>query len=181
MSVRLFVGNLPYDATDAELAEFLSPVGKPLSVRILTDRETGKPRGFGFVEFGDPAQADEAIRRFHQQLFKGRPLVVNEARAREEGAGPRGAPFGQPGRAAVPAAPRGAGQPKRTFGQDAPPRGTRKRSGHGGKGERTPKRPIPERSGGQFFAGGVVDSPDDQAADDVAFWARAAADDQDEA
>ena len=181
MSVRLFVGNLPYDATDAELTEFLSPAGTPLSVRILTDRETGKPRGFGFVEFAEPAQADEAVRRFHQQLFKGRPLVLNEARPREEGAGPRPTPFGQPGRAAAPAAPGRPAQPMRTFGQDAPARGTRKRSGRGAKGERTPKRPIPERTGGQFFAGGVEDSPDDQAADDVAFWARAAADDPDEA
>jgi RNA recognition motif-containing protein len=180
MSVRLFVGNLPYDATDAELTEFLSPVGKPLSVRILIDRETGKPRGFGFVEFSDAAQADEAVRRFHQQLFKGRPLVINEARPREDGAGARATPFGQPGRAAEPAATARPGQPTRTFGPDAAPRGTRKRSGRGAKGERTPKRPIPERTGGQFFAGGVEDSPDDQAADDVAFWDRAAADDQDE-
>ena len=177
MSVRLFVGNLAYDATDAELAEFLSPVGKPVSVRILTDRETGKPRGFGFVEFSEASQAEEAIRRFNQQLFKGRPLVLNEARPREEGAGPRPAPFGQTGRESAPSRP---SQPTRNFGPDAAPRGARRRNGRGTKGERTAKRPIPERSGGQFFAGGVEDSADDQAADDVSFWDRAAADDKDE-
>jgi RNA recognition motif-containing protein len=178
MSIRLFVGNLAYDTTDAELAEFLSPIGKPLSVRILTDRETGKPRGFGFVEFSDAAQADEAVRRFHQQLFKGRPLVINEARPRDDGAGPRATPSGQTGRAPATARP---GQPTRTFGPDAAPRGARRRNGRGAKSERTSKRPIPERTGGQFFAGGVEDSPDDQAADDVTFWDRAAADDQDKA
>ena len=88
MSVRIFVGNLAYDVTEAELREFFSAVGTPLSVRVLTDRETGKPRGFAFVEFSDAAQAEESVRRFHEQVFKGRPLVVNEARPREEGAGP---------------------------------------------------------------------------------------------
>jgi len=178
MSVRLFVGNLVYDATDAELTELFSPVGKPVSVRILTDRETGRPRGFGFVEFSDAAQAKEAVRRFHQQLFKGRPLVVNEARAREAGSGSRATPFGPPARAAGPGSTARPGQPARTFGADAPPRGTRRRPGRSASGERTPKRPIPERIRGQFFAGDVEDSPDD-AATDVAFWARDAADDKD--
>ena len=93
MSVRLFVGNLAYDVTEAELVEFFSASAPPLSVRLLTDRETGKPRGFAFVEFSDAAQAEEAIRRFHQQVFKGRPLVVNEARPREEGGAPRPSAF----------------------------------------------------------------------------------------
>jgi len=77
MSVRLFVGNLAYDVTEADLKELFSAVGSAPSVRIPTDRETGKSRGFAFVEFGSPAEAEEAIRRFQQQLFKGRPLVVN--------------------------------------------------------------------------------------------------------
>ena len=183
MSVRLFVGNLAYDVTEAELREFVAAAGTPLSVRLLTDRETGKPRGFAFVEFSDAAQAEEAVRRFHQQVFKGRPLVVNEARPREEGAGPRSNAFAQVGRAG------GLGptertlrpdQPTRTFGPDAPPRGKRKPKGRSAKGERTPKGPLRERLGGQFFAGGVDDSQDDQGADDVAFWAREAPDNQDE-
>ena len=84
MAVRLFVGNLPYNTTEAELREHLSAVGPPSNVYLPTDRETGKPRGFAFVEFNDNAQAQEAIRRFNNQLFKGRPITINEARARED-------------------------------------------------------------------------------------------------
>jgi len=183
MSVRLFVGNLAYDVTEAELKELVSPVGTPLSVRIPTDRETGKPRGFAFVEFSDAAQAEEAVRRFNQQLFKGRPLVVNEARPREEGSGPRSHAPAQLGWSSAPATterPQRPGQPTRTFGPDAPPRGKRKPKGRSSKGERAPKKPIRERGGGQFFAGGVDDSTDEQGVDDVAFWAREAPDNQDE-
>lgn len=183
MSVRLFVGNLAYDVTEAELMEFFSVAGTPLSVRVLTDRETGKPRGFAFVEFSDAAQAEEAVRRFHQQVFKGRPLVVSEARPREEGAGPRSNAFAQLGRSGALIPPERAlrpGQPTRTFGPNAPPRGKRKPQGHSSKGEQTPKGPLRERIGGQLFAGGVDDSQDDQGADDAAFWAREASDNQDE-
>ena len=183
MSVRIFVGNLAYDVTEAELRELFAAAATPLSVRVLTDRETGKPRGFAFVEFSDAAQAEELIRRFHQQVLKGRPLVVNEARPREEGAGPRSSAYAQVGRAGAPIpSERGLrpDQPTRTFGPDAPPRGKRKPKGRSSKGERTPKGPIRERIGGQFFAGGVDDSQDDQGADDVAFWAREASDNQDE-
>ena len=80
MSVRLFVGNLAFDVTEAELKEFVSAVAPPSQVRLPTDRETGKPRGFAFVDFDDRAQAEEAIRRFHQQMFKGRALAVRSAR-----------------------------------------------------------------------------------------------------
>lgn len=183
MSVRLFVGNLAYDVTEAELRELLAAAGTPLSVRLLTDRETGKPRGCGFVEFSDAAQAAEAVRRFHQQVFKGRPLVVTEARPREEGTPPRSnasGQFGRPGGLGPPERARRPDQPTRTFGPDAPPRGKRKPKGHSAKGERTPKGPRRERMGGQFFAGGVDDSQDDQGPDDVAFWSREAPDNQDE-
>ena len=87
MSVRLFVGNLPYDATEEEIRQHFSPVGNLSYVSIPLDRETGKKRGFAFVEFADQQQAHEAIRQFNNQPFKGRPLAVNEARAKE--AGPR--------------------------------------------------------------------------------------------
>src|SRR2546429_4284108 len=87
MAVRLFVGNLPYDATEDEIRQHFSSVGNLSYVSIPLDRETGKKRGFAFVEFADPRQAQEAIRQFNNQPFKGRPLAVNEARARE--AGPR--------------------------------------------------------------------------------------------
>ncbi len=173
MSVRLFVGNLTYDVTEAELREYLSPAGAVVSVRIPTDRETGRPRGFAFVEFGDAAQAEEAIRRFNQQPFKGRPLVINEARPREEGGGPRPSAPARPTWAGEQTAPPPS-QPKRTFGPDAPPRGARKAKGRGTKGERTPKGPLKERVRGQFVSADVDDIHDSHDEDDVPFWARAA-------
>jgi RNA recognition motif-containing protein len=186
MAVRLFVGNLPYDVTEAELKELFSAVGPPLSVRMPTDRETGRLRGFAFIEWSDGAQAEEAVRRFHQQVFKGRPLVVNEARPREEGAGPRSGGFAGMGRSG-PSGPTGPteraprpDQPTRTFGPNAPPRGKRKSKGPISKAERGPKGPIRERGGGQFFAGGVDDSEGHDSADDIAFWDRAAAENPDE-
>ena len=91
MSVRLFIGNLPYTATEAELRVHLSSVGEPTSVVLPVDRETGRPRGFAFVDYADRAVAEAAIRKFDQQPFKGRGLAVSEARPREErGPGPRG-------------------------------------------------------------------------------------------
>jgi RNA recognition motif-containing protein len=98
MSVRLFIGNLPYSATEAELREHLSSVGEPTSVVLPVDRETGRPRGFAFVDYADRAVAEEAIRKFDQQLFKGRGLAVSEARPREERGpgGPRPGGFSGP-------------------------------------------------------------------------------------
>lgn len=99
MSVRLFIGNLPYSATEAELREHLSSVGAPTSVVLPVDRETGRPRGFAFVDYADRAVAEEAIRKFDQQPFKGRGLAVSEARPREErgpGGPPRPGGFGGP-------------------------------------------------------------------------------------
>lgn len=87
MSVRLFVGNLPYDASEDEIRAHFAPAGDLASVFIPVDRETGRKRGFAFVEFSDGAHAQEAIRLFNNQPFKGRSLAVNEARAKE--AGPR--------------------------------------------------------------------------------------------
>src|SRR5215467_9968780 len=90
MSVRLFVGNLPYDATEDEIRQHFSTVGNLSYVSIPLDRETGRKRGFAFVEFADAQQAQEAIRQFNNQPFKGRALAVNEARAREAGPRPAG-------------------------------------------------------------------------------------------
>src|SRR4029078_4163901 len=89
MSVRLFVGNLPYDATEDEIRSHFSSVGNLSYVFVPVARETGKKRGFAFVEFADATQAQEAIRQFNNQPFKGRPLAVNEARARGASAPPR--------------------------------------------------------------------------------------------
>src|SRR5512136_1906621 len=94
MPVRLFVGNLPYEMTEPDLREFFSSVGPLSTVIIPVDRETGKRRGFAFVEFSDPALAEEASRKLNNQPFKGRNITINEARARGEsrpdpGPGPR--------------------------------------------------------------------------------------------
>jgi RNA recognition motif-containing protein len=171
MAVRLFVGNLPYDTTEEELRQHFSAVG-PLSYLYLPkDKESGKPRGFAFVEFHDRAMAEEAVRRFHNQLFKGRPMAVNEARAREErppsGPPPRPGSFQSPRAPESPAGeppPRGD-RPARNFGPDAPPRRDRSKKKSAPKGERVPKGPLREKVGGrQFFA--LDDDEEDYLDDD---------------
>lgn len=98
MAVRLFVGNMPYGATEADLRAHFSGVGAPSQIVIPVDRETGRPRGFAFVEFLDRSVAEEAITRFNQQPFMGRTLSVSEARPREAGGGGGGfRPSGGPG------------------------------------------------------------------------------------
>jgi cold-inducible RNA-binding protein len=84
VAVRLFVGNMPYGATEADLRTHFAAVGDPSQVVIPVDRETGRPRGFAFVEYIDRELAEEAVRRFNQQPFMGRTLAVSEARPREE-------------------------------------------------------------------------------------------------
>lgn len=161
MAVRLFVGNLPYSATESALREHFAAVGPLSYIYLPVDRETGKPRGFAFVEFGDRAQAEEAIRKFNNQLFMGRPLAVNEARERED------RPQASPPRSYTPsrefAEPLSTDRPvSRNFGPDAAPRRTfRKPGGRGGKGERAPKQPIRERPGGRFFGDDSDDGLDD--------------------
>ena len=83
-SVRLFVGNLPYQATEDDLRTHFAQVGAPTQIVRPLDRETGRARGFAFVEYADRTAAEEAIKRFDGQLFMGRPLAVSEARARED-------------------------------------------------------------------------------------------------
>ena len=152
MSVRLFIGNLPYSANEADLREHLSSVGEPAQVVLPTDRETGRPRGFAFVDYNDREVAEEAIRRFNQQPFKGRPLAVSEARPREDRPpGPRPGGFGGPrppgpgGFSPRPADPgAGGGAPRsRNFGPDAPPKNKRKPPRK--DSDRGPKGPIKER------------------------------------
>lgn len=82
---NIYVGNLPYDATDDELADAFRGFGDVRRATLVYDRETGRPRGFGFVEMDDDDEADAAIERMHGHEFMGRPLTVNEARrGREE-------------------------------------------------------------------------------------------------
>ena len=84
MAVRLFVGNLSYSTTEADLRTYFGAVAPPSQVVLPVDRETGRPRGFAFVEFIDRSHAETAIQRFNGQMFNGRPLAVSEARARED-------------------------------------------------------------------------------------------------
>jgi len=130
MAFRLFVGNLPYNTTEAELREHFSAVGPLTYIHLPTDRETGRPRGFAFVEFNDRAHAEEAVRRFNNQLFKGRPIAVNEARAKDDrprtSAPPRPS-LTRPGPLTAMDRPPSSGEKiNRDFGPDAPPQ--RKRS-----------------------------------------------------
>jgi len=100
LAVRLFVGNLAYSTTEADLRSYFGTVAPPSQVVLPVDRETGRPRGFAFVEFQDRGHAEQAIQKFNGQLFNGRPLAVSEARAREDrgpgGPRPGGGGFGGP-------------------------------------------------------------------------------------
>lgn len=84
MSTKLFVGNLPFQATNTDLEDLFSQVGTVASVNLITDKFTGKSRGFGFVEMTDAQEAQQAITRLHGKELHGRALTVNEAKPREE-------------------------------------------------------------------------------------------------
>ena len=186
MAVRLFVGNMPYGATDADLRAHFAAVGEPSQIVIPTDRETGRPRGFAFVEYTDRGLAEEAIKRFNQQPFMGRSLSVSEARPREErpagfrpsgprpgggfgggfGGGTGGFGGGRPpgaGPGGFRSGPPRAGDvpPARNFG---PPK---KKSASSEKRwdakERGPRGPIKERFTGRL--GGLYDDPNDVSED----------------
>ena len=106
MAVRLFIGNLPYSASEADLRAHFAAIAEPSHIVMPVDRETGRPRGFAFVEFTDRAVAEEVIRKFDAQPFQGRNLAVSEARAREDRP-PR--PPGAGGFAPRPGGPGGPG------------------------------------------------------------------------
>ena len=89
MAQRIYIGNLPYEAEESEVQQLFSTYGEVLSVALPTDRETGRPRGFGFVEMSTE-DASKAISALDGSDFGGRSLNVNEARPRGGGGGPRG-------------------------------------------------------------------------------------------
>jgi RNA recognition motif-containing protein len=142
----LFVGNLSYSTTEADLRAYFGAVAPPSQVVLPVDRETGRPRGFAFVEFTDRSHAETAIQRFNGQIFNGRPLAVSEARAREDrgpgGPGPRpGGPGGgfsgpRPGAGSF-GGPRPGGAPG--FGGPRP-------GGFGGPRPFDPSAPAPPRN-----------------------------------
>lgn len=84
MAKKLFVGNLPYSTNDQGLNDMFSEFGTVGSANIITDKFTGRSRGFGFVEFEDDGEAEKAIEAMNGKEFDGRAIVVNEARPREE-------------------------------------------------------------------------------------------------
>lgn len=91
--MKLYVGNLPYSTRDEELRQLFAEFGTVASARVIMDNQTGRSRGFGFVEFDDPAQAQAAIAAMNGREVGGRALAVNEARAQGTGGerrGPRG-------------------------------------------------------------------------------------------
>jgi len=87
MSVKLYVGNLPFGVTDQDLEGLFSQSGQVESTNIITDRDTGRSRGFAFVEMGSREAADAAIQQLNGYEIEGRAIVVNEARPKEERGG----------------------------------------------------------------------------------------------
>lgn len=95
--MKLYVGNLSFDTTESRLRELFSEHGEVTSAALVMDRDTGRPRGFGFVEFADPASGKAAIEALNGQNVDGRDLTVNEARAREPRSGGGGGGGGRGG------------------------------------------------------------------------------------
>ena len=91
---RLFVGNLSFQTMENDLQDYFSQAGSVTSVNLILDKVTGKSRGFAFIEFATPEQANKAVEQFHNKEFQGRALTVNIARPREERAPRSGGPRG---------------------------------------------------------------------------------------
>jgi len=87
MAKKLYVGNLTFGVTDAELREMFAAHGTVLSAQVVTDRDTGRSKGFGFVEMGSDQEAQAAIQALNSREVNGRALTVNEARPKEGGGG----------------------------------------------------------------------------------------------
>jgi RNA recognition motif-containing protein len=124
MGKKLYVGNLSYGVDSSELEQLFAQHGQVVSAQIINDRETGRSKGFGFVEMADDAEADAAITALNGQQHNGRALTVNEARPREErggGGGGGSRSFGGGGGGGYAGGGRGGG-------------GGRERGGFGGGG-----------------------------------------------
>jgi RNA recognition motif-containing protein len=125
MGLKLFVGNLSLETTEADLKEAFSSAGTCVTASIIKDRLTGASRGFGFVEMSSDDEARRAIAELNGRDLRGRAVSINEARERSESRGPR--PPGGP----------------RSFGADAPPAGQRfRKSGGSRRGLRGRKRSL---------------------------------------
>lgn len=167
MAVRLFVGNLSYSTSEADLRTYFGTVAAPSQVVLPVDRETGRPRGFAFVEFTDRAHAEQAVQRFNGQMVNGRPIAVSEARAREDRGPSAPRPSGsfppRPGGGFTPRPPSSFGAPRpfdpnaptparsRNFGPDAKPqRGTNAKAKK--KDAERPRGPIPLKRTGRSLS-----------------------------
>jgi RNA recognition motif-containing protein len=126
MGRRLYVGNLPYSATEDQLTELFGRAGKVDNVRVMRDMATGRARGFAFVEMATDEDAEKSISQFHEYQMDGRALVVNEARPKPEGGGGFGGGGGR-----GPGGGRGGGGAYRGGGGDY--------GGGGGGGKREPR------------------------------------------
>src|SRR5258707_10611453 len=87
MVKKLYVGNLSYGTTEAQIRELFAQAGEISEINLITDRETGRPKGFGFVEMATEEGSKEAIKRFNGYLLDNRTLTVSEARPREDRSG----------------------------------------------------------------------------------------------
>lgn len=96
MGAKIYVGGLPYASTDEDLKELFSPHGTVQSARVITDKFTGKSRGFGFVEMSSDDEAQRAINALNATQYEGRTLTVNEARPQEARSGGGGGFSGRP-------------------------------------------------------------------------------------
>jgi RNA recognition motif-containing protein len=90
MQKRLYVGNLPFDITEDQLHDLFAPHGQIVSTKLITDMDTGRSRGFGFVEMSTEEEAKVAIEKMNKAKVGDRELTVNEARPRPERSAPRG-------------------------------------------------------------------------------------------
>jgi RNA recognition motif-containing protein len=97
MSIKLYVGNLSFNTSSDDLRDLFAQAGTVESASVVEDRETGRSRGFGFVEMSTKEEADAAIQQFNGKDFGGRNLTVNEARPREDRGGNRGGGGGRGG------------------------------------------------------------------------------------
>ena len=100
MGKKLYVGNLSYSVNSSDLEKLFAQFGNVQSAQVIQDRETGRSKGFGFVEMGSDSEAQAAIQGLNEQQHEGRPLAVNEARPREDrgGGGGGGGGGGRGGR-----------------------------------------------------------------------------------
>ncbi|HLI84642.1 MAG TPA: RNA-binding protein [Bryobacteraceae bacterium] len=107
---NIFVGNLNFSATESSVRSLFEPYGNVERVSVVTDRDTGRSRGFAFVEMSDAAEADRAIAGLNGTDLEGRTLKINEARPKEQGGGGRG--FGGGFRGSHSSAPRQRREPR---------------------------------------------------------------------